>query len=343
MAKTQKHKKLNVMVTGGTGFVGFHTVKALVEAGHSVKLLVRSPEKMQRVFEPFGMADLPFVKGDITHEGSVNEALDGCNAVVHAAALVSIHASDSDKVLKNNLRGTELVLGGAWKQGVERMVQVSSTTALFRRNISHVDENSPLGTALSGYGRSKIECEKFVRKLQDEGAPIYTTYPGSIMAPDDPGLSEAMTGLKTFLDSRMLIETTSGMQIIDARDLANAHVGLLERGGPPARYLMGGIYYSWADYGKLMEEVTGQKFRRLRARPGVLKVAGVIGDVLSRYMDVGIPLSQESVIYATEWAVADDSLIKKTLNMEYRDTRDTLRDSMAWLQSSGNLKGSYKI
>jgi nucleoside-diphosphate-sugar epimerase len=336
------HEKLKVMITGGTGFVGFHTVRALVAAGHSVKLLIRSPQKMQRVFARFGLEGLPCVKGDITDEASVNEALEGCNAVVHAAALVSIHASDSDKVLHNNLLGTRLVLGGAWQRGIQRMVQVSSTTALFRRSVARVDENSPLGTALSGYGRSKIECDKFVRELQDEGAPIYTTYPGSIMGPDDPGLSEAMIGLRTFLNTGLLLETTSGIQIIDVRDLAAAHLGLLERGGPPARYLMGGAYHGWKDYGDLMEDVNRIKFRRLRAHPGMLKAAGAIGDVLSRYIKMELPLSRESVIYATEWSVADDSLIKETLGMEYRDTVDTLRDSIGWLQAAGHIKNDYR-
>jgi dihydroflavonol-4-reductase len=336
-------EKLKVMVTGGTGFVGFHTVKALVDAGHSVRLLIRSPEKMQRVFAPFGLENLPCVKGDITDEASVNEALDGCNAVVHSAALVSVHASDSEKVLNNNLLGTRLVLGGAWKRGIQRMIQVSSTTALFRTGVTGVDESSTLGTALSGYGRSKIECEKFVRALQAEGAPIYTTYPGSIMGPDDPGLSEAMIGLRTFLNTGLLLETTSGIQIIDVRDLAQAHLGLLERGGPPARYLMGGNYYSWSDYAGVMEEVASRKFRRLSVRPGLLKAAGAVGDVLSRFIKMELPLSRESVIYATEWAVADDRLIKETLGLAYRDTEETLRNSIEWLRSSGYLKSGDKI
>jgi len=335
-------EKLNVMVTGGTGFVGFHTVRALVDAGHSVKLLIRSPQKMQRVFAPFGLENLPCVEGDITDEASVNEALDGCNAVVHSAALVSIHASDSDKVLHNNLLGTRFVLGGAWQRGIRRMVQVSSTTALFSRRASRVNEVSPLGTALSGYGRSKIECDKFVRALQDDGAPIYTTYPGRIMGPDDPGLSEAMIGLRTFMNSGMLLETTSGIQIIDVRDLAAAHLGLLERGGPPARYLMGGAYYSWPDYGDLMEEVTRRKFFRIKLPPAILTAAGRVGDVLSRYVKMELPLSQESIIYATEWAVADDSLIKATLGMEYRHTAETLRDAIEWLRVSGHIKGDKK-
>lgn len=331
-------EKLNIMVTGGTGFVGFHTVNALVNAGHSVRLLIRNRQKMRRVFAPIGLENLPHVIGDITDETSVNRALEGCNAVIHSAALVSVHASDAGKVLKNNLLGTQLVLESARRHGIQRMVQVSSLTALFRCGVSGVNENSPLGTALSGYGRSKIECERFVRGLQDDGVPIYTTYPGSIMGPDDPGLSEAMAGLRTFLNTRLMLDTTSGIQIIDVRDLAKAHVALLERGGPPARYVMGGNYYSWADYATLMNEVTRRKFHRVRIRPRFLQAAGLIGDVLSRFVDIDVPLSRESVTYATEWAIADDSLIKETLNLTYLDTAETLRDAIDWLHLSDQIK-----
>ena len=136
----------------------------------------------------------------------------------------------------------------------------------------------------------------------------------------------------------MLLDTTSGIQIIDVRDLATAHLGLLERGGPPARYLIGGNYCSWPDYANVMNSVTDQKLHRVRVPPPVLKAAGTISDVLSRFIDMELPLSRESVAYATEWAIADDSLIKQTLRLNYRETAETLRDSIQWLAMSGYLK-----
>ncbi len=205
---------LRVLVTGGTGFVGFHTVKALHEAGHEVRLLVRSPDKMRRVMAPFGLDTLEHVKGDIADEKSVMRALRDCDAVVHSAAAVNVRATDALETIRTNRRGTELVIGGAVAQGIDRIVQVSSSTALFNPGLKKVDENSPLGTQGVGYGRSKIEADLYVRGLQQNGACIYTTYPGSIMGPDDPGLSEAMAGLMTLLDV-VYIVTTSGTQIVD--------------------------------------------------------------------------------------------------------------------------------
>lgn len=328
---------MRVLVTGGTGFVGFHTVKALHEAGHEVRLLVRSPDKMRRVMAPFGLDTLEHVKGDIADEKSVMRALRDCDAVVHSAAAVNVRATDALETIRTNRRGTELVIGGAVEQGIDRIVQVSSSTALFNPGLKKVDENSPLGTQGVGYGRSKIEADLYVRGLQQNGACIYTTYPGSIMGPDDPGLSEAMAGLMTLLDV-IYIVTTSGTQIIDVRDLAEAHVRLIERGGPPARYMMGGQYFTWAAMADMLEDLVGARLRRVNISKRVAQTIGKLGDLLYSMRTFEIPITYEAVWYATEWTPSDDSKIKRELGIEFRDTRETLGDSIVWLAKNGHLK-----
>jgi nucleoside-diphosphate-sugar epimerase len=331
------------MVTGGTGFVGFHTVLALLEAGHAVRLLVRSAEKLRRVFEPFGLEGIPHVVGDVTDAASVRTALDGCDSVVHSAAIVSVDARDSERVLENNLRGTENVLGEAHRQGIGRMVQVSSTTALFRPGADRIDESSPLGTATTGYGRSKIECDKYVRTLQDAGAPIHTTYPGTVIGPHDPGLSEGMHGLKLVLEAGFLMETTSGIQIIDARDLARAHVLLLERGGPPDRFMMGGRYLAWTEYGDALEAVTGHRFRRVHVPRRAFQMIGRATEAIAQYAPIDTLVTAETTVYASEWTEVDDSYVLKTTGLEYRPIHRSLYDATYWLQGSGHLKSGYRL
>ena len=74
------------MVTGSTGFVGSHSVEALLRAGHSVRLLIRSREKLARVLGGRDLEVDDYVVGDMTDRAAVGEALDGCDAALHAAA-----------------------------------------------------------------------------------------------------------------------------------------------------------------------------------------------------------------------------------------------------------------
>src|SRR5262245_63761999 len=83
-------RRMKVLVTGGTGFTGSHTARALLAAGHRVRLLVRDAEKLRRVYDPLGIAISDFVVGDMTDAGAVEKALAGCDGVVHSAALVDL-------------------------------------------------------------------------------------------------------------------------------------------------------------------------------------------------------------------------------------------------------------
>ena len=106
---------MRVMMTGGTGFVGSHTVRRFVEAGHEVRLLVRDADKVRRVFDPVGIAipEKDVIVGDIVDEDSVSRAMEGCDAVYHGAALVDMRRKMAQRVLDTNAAGVRLVVGGA--------------------------------------------------------------------------------------------------------------------------------------------------------------------------------------------------------------------------------------
>ena len=107
---------MKVMVTGGTGFTGSHSVRALLAAGHEVRLLVRDPEKVKRIYEPHGIAFDEIVVGDMADAGRVLDALKGCDAVIHTAAMVDLKASHARQVLQTNLEGVRNVVGQAAEQ-----------------------------------------------------------------------------------------------------------------------------------------------------------------------------------------------------------------------------------
>ena len=117
---------MKVLVTGGTGFVGSHTVKAVIDAGHEPRLLVRSAGRLAPALEPLGVRDVQHVVGDATDADAVRRAMDGCDAVVHAAAIFSYDVREAHAMQRVNARATDVVLGAAQAAKLDLIVYVSS-------------------------------------------------------------------------------------------------------------------------------------------------------------------------------------------------------------------------
>src|SRR3954452_23090699 len=116
---------MRVLVTGGTGFVGSWTARAVQDAGHQVRFLVRDASRLSTAAGALGVDIDDAVTGDITDQASVRRALDGCDAVVHCAAIVAIGPGAADRMAAN-LDGAHHVLGQAVELGLDPVVHVSS-------------------------------------------------------------------------------------------------------------------------------------------------------------------------------------------------------------------------
>ena len=161
---------MKVLVTGGTGFVGSHSVAALLSQGHQVRLLVRSPDQVARGLSPLGAADVESVLGDVTAPQSVKEAMTGCDAVLHAAAVYSIDPRAASRIRETNVRAAENVLGTAVRRGLDPVVHVSSYVALLPPQGAVLTPDSPVKRPRGTYSRSKAESERIAR-LPGTGRP----------------------------------------------------------------------------------------------------------------------------------------------------------------------------
>jgi dihydroflavonol-4-reductase len=297
---------------------------------------VRSPEKVERVFGAALARRFDVVTGDMTDEAAVTRAMQGRQGVIHAAAFVSLEQKNAARVRRENRRGFAAVVGNAVAAGIERVLYVSSVVALFKPGHPAVTTESLGHLGASAYTRSKVECEIYVRSLQATGAPICTTYPAAVVGPDDPGLSEANRGvLAIFRDATIV--TDSGLQMVDVRDVADAHVRLLEVPAGPGRHLLGGHYVPWARLADLLEEVTGRKLRRLPIPGAALRASGTIADVIKRVWDFQLPLSREAMLLMTQWVPIEAPLGEGALEFSFRDPRDTLRETLRWLAAAGHV------
>lgn len=331
---------MRVLVTGGTGFVGAHTAAAIARAGHELRLLVRDPAKAERVLAAQRIGACDVVRGDITDAASVAAAIDGCDAVLHAAAVVSLDAHRGDEVYRTNLRGTENVFGAARERGVGSLVYVSSAGALFTPGGPPIGPDTPVAEATSAYMRSKADTDRLARRLIDDGLPVRISYPVGVVGPDDPGLSESNQMLKTMFRDFVPI-TSSGVNLVDVRDLALIHVALVEGRVPPGRYVAGGTFLSWADLANLLETITGREARRVRIPGAVLRAAGRVLDVVKRFRDVDLPITHEAMIFATQWPGADGRATVAATGVADRPVAESVADAARWLAAAGHLRPGH--
>jgi nucleoside-diphosphate-sugar epimerase len=322
------------MITGGTGFIGYHTALALLDAGHEVSLLVRSVDKMHKLFGEDRIEH--YTIGDIIDADQVRRAMTDCDAVIHIAALVSTHASDARKVYNTNVQGTKNVIGTAVELGIESIIHVSSVTALYNPTARVLDEHSPPGNAASGYGRSKVACEKYVRSLQEAGEPVYITYPATVMGPDDPCLTEAHLGMRTYLANFVPL-MSSGNQYVDVRDIAQVHLRLLQEQPSSGRYLLGGHYVPWVELGGILEHLTGRKLLKLPLHGGLMRLAGKVCDRIGPWFNMEVPMTEEAMGYATKWVQMDNAKVERELDFQFRPLEQTMADTIRWLYAAEHI------
>lgn len=327
---------MKILVTGGTGFIGTHTVAALIKAGHNVRLLVRDPDKMQRVFKPHDVIIDDYVKGDIIDPKSVQEALNGCDVVIHAAAMVATSEKYAEQVYNTNVNGTKNVIGQAVEVGVKHIIFMSSVTAIICPHSDSINEESEVGTAENIYGRSKIDCEHYVRDLQAKGVSITTLYPAGVIGPLDPGMSEPMGGIHFFLTSYSIV-TPSGMQYIDVRDCADIILRIVNMDDAPDRLVLGGHYYSWAEEVDILDELTGRKILRILMSSKNIVRLGVFMDFIHKITGLDMPLTKEAATLCGYWCLADSQKMKDTLGFEYRGKQETFADTLKWFEQAGHI------
>jgi dihydroflavonol-4-reductase len=331
---------MRVLITGGTGFVGSHTVAAVIEAGHDVRLLVRRPERVQAALAPLGFDEVDTVTGDVLDAASVQAAVEGCDALINAAAIFSLDPGQAEKTLATNTRATEIVLEAAIGAGLDPIVHVSSYVALLP---SHdvLGPDSPVGVGAPAYPRSKAQSELIARRHQADGAPVVTTYPGAVVGPDDPYFGETAFTIEMILRNRMPFALPGGWPIADVRYVANGHAAILDPGQGPRRYFLTGHWRTWKDLYASLRDLTG---RRLPAvpTPGFLgRASGRAMDGLQRLTRARPPFSHQGSWIVTRCRGADDTATRQDLEINPPPLEQTLADTIRWMVESGRLPARF--
>jgi nucleoside-diphosphate-sugar epimerase len=311
----------------------------LVEGGHEVCLLVRDPRRVSAALIPLGLqtANLDTIVGDVTDPAAVDQAVRGCEAVVHAASVFSLDSRDAGRIRQVNVRGTDLVLGAAQRAGLDPIVYVSSVVALLPSRGQTLTSDSPAGNPPGPYLGSKAEAERVARHYQEAGAPVVITYPATVLGPHDPHLGDQLRRLRNILKGRVPIAPSGGYGIVDVRDVAKVHAAVLEPGRGPRRYLAGGTFVGFAEQVARLGAVTGRRLRAVTVPAGLLLPVGRVVQLVQRIVPVHIPVEFEGIYFIRCAARSDDTRTRTELGVVPRDLEVTLADSVRWLVAHGHI------
>jgi dihydroflavonol-4-reductase len=225
------------LITGITGLLGTHIALELLSRGEKVRGLIRensSTDAMQRVFAHYGSSELfsgiEWVTGDVLDVTSLVDAIEGCTAVYHCAAIVSYHRLDRKAMYKINVEGTINVVNAALHQGNVRLAHISSIAAIGRTLHDHeLDETSEWkeGKNTTHYAITKHLSEMEVWRGIQEGLDAVIINSGFIIGPGDFGRSSAAMFQRIYRG--VPFYPPGGTGFISASDAARVSVELLEK------------------------------------------------------------------------------------------------------------------
>ncbi|MFD1939186.1 NAD-dependent epimerase/dehydratase family protein [Nonomuraea mangrovi] len=318
---------MRVLVTGASGFIGSHAVAALREAGHECLLLVRNPEKAKKVFKVPGV----LYEADIRDAEAVRDALEQCDAVLHAAADMGLTGHDVD-LHGANVRGLKNVLAQAVDLGLDPVVHVSTVAVFVPPTEPVITVDSPLAKPRNAYGMSKLYGERYARDL--EGVTI--VYPGGVVGPGQPTLDALNEGFRAGLRQGWPI-VPGGVSVLDVRDLAVALARCFTPGKGARRYLLGGHFLTWEQVAAVCEDVTGRRVRRFRVPGALFRSLGSALDVLKRVVPFDYPLTRDAADFMLTLVPTDDVPTLRDLGIALRPVEKTIEDTVRWLIAEGHL------
>lgn len=262
-----------ILVTGGTGFLGAYILKDLIEHGYAVRAIRRS--RKMPAFIPAAICDkVEWVDGDVLDVVALEEALEGVDAVIHSAAVVSFARRDRKNMYQVNVEGTANVVNLLLEKNIKRLVYISSVAALGRTpQKSHVNEEKKWEDTAHNthYAKSKHKAELEIWRGISEGLNAVILNPSTILGYGDWNNSSCAIFKTVYKEFSWYTPGNNGF--VDVEDVARAAVLLMESGISEQRYIVNGDNWPFKKLQDSIAEGFGKKKPKYKTTPLLLALA----------------------------------------------------------------------
>ena len=325
------------LVTGGSGFVGAHVVRALLARGDAVRCLVRPGSRRDNLD---GLA-VEIADGDLTDYASLVPAMRGAKSVYHVAADYRLWTRDPRELYASNVGGTDNVLRAASEAGVSRIVYTSSVAALgLTPDGSPADERTPVDRAriIGHYKKSKHDAERVAISWAQRGLPVVVVNPSTPIGERDIKPTPTGQMIVDFLNRRMPAYVDTGLNLIDVRDVAAGHLLAAERGKPGEKYILGNRNMTLKEILDSLAAITGLPAPRTRLPHWIPLAYSAVDTALSRLTGRPPRASFESVRMSTHRMFFDASRAVRELGLQQTPVEEALARAVEWFRKNGYVR-----
>jgi dihydroflavonol-4-reductase len=302
-----------VFITGGTGFLGSYIIKELVEKGYEVRAIRRSAKLP--FYIPASILDrVEWVEGDVLDLVSLEDAMEGMNAVIHSAGLVSFMSRDRGEMYKVNIEGTANMVNIALEKNIQRFVHISSIAALGRTpNGGHVDEEKKWEESKMNthYAKSKYRAELEVWRAMGEGLNAIILNPATILGYGDWNNSSCAIFKSSYNEFNWYSPGINGF--VDVEDTARATVLLMENDQSEQRYIVNADNWYFKQLLETIADGFGKKRPARKTTPALVSLAWRMEKLKSIFTGNRPLLTRESARVAHSKTFFDNDKILKAL------------------------------
>jgi dihydroflavonol-4-reductase len=328
-----------ILVTGGTGSVGFHLLLQLLEQNIPIRATYRSEKKLKKIAQLFslfsnenGFKKIEWVKADILDIPKLQLAFENVTQVYHCAAMVSFDPKDEENLYQNNIIGTanvvNLCLASAEKGIPIKLCHVSSIAALGNGNENNwcVNEETDRNTEVirSDYAISKFGAEMEVWRGYQEGLNVVIVNPGVILGNGFP--KEGASKMIRMVKKGLSFYTKGNIGIVAIEDVVKSMILLMNSNISGERYIVVGEDITYKNLFTVIAKDLHKKAPKFELKPWLTSFFWQADWVMSNifFMKRSITQSLAKSLHSPEFH--DNSKLKKELDFSYQETTSTIEN-----------------
>lgn len=322
------------LITGGTGFLGSHLVRQLVQSGaKDIRVMATSiPEWLT------GLGVDTF-EGSVTNADDVARAVEGVTEIYHLAGKVSREKDEAREMYKLHVDGTRLLCDAAKKTGVQTIVLASSSGTIAVSETGDIVSDETCSPPLDIISRWPYYASKAYQEMaalerfSGKGLRLVIMNPSLLLGPGDDRLSSTKVVLD-FMARKISAVPNGGLNFVDVRDTAETFRAAMQKGRHGERYLLGAVNWTFVKFFDRLERLTKVASPRL-AFPSKFAIAGAqVIDSLFRQWNFTSPVQADEVAMAEYFWYFNHNKARRELGFTPRDPGDTLNDTVQYVREN---------